>query len=1017
MIACRPPNTFHMIAAKLQGRVDESLRGPLLNGCSAVITNARSHVALTTLAVLLLTCRAGLSQRANNGGAPVAGPWTANEGRAVLVLHDQMPGIDPTHVRMLVDRLQEAGLPAGTISCAELADGAVLSPDRVDTLVLTNSSHFPAVAFGNLMTFLHGGGNIVLMGGRPFRQPIFRSGDAWRTPTEFAETLAGATRRTASLFSFDDGNVAQWQRGASNREAPTRIGTDIGHVGQALRLDLRDVTWYDVVGAVVNSEIPDAHNSLCLWAKADPGTPQLFVEMTERDGSRWSRAVDVTAEWRFYVLPATTFLFKAPGANAERGGKTDQLSVTRGAKVAVGLAKDRTPVVGSAHTLWIDEIGTLEAPSGLGAAQTGLSFRDAFDDYAVYRLDDTTSLRTHAAQDWLKTEFHLDGRVSGLSAVGFSSPHESTFVPLLAAEDTHGRVVGWAAGMLIHHAGLYAGSQWGLFGVEDPSFYTHVQTLDFIVELLRGFASEKWLDRARQEHAEASIDRLTLQCPAPPPLTIRDGHFVYPDGRRFFMIGVNYWNSFDTFYGGGVQWDVRRLERDFARMERAGINAIRIHGFNRFALPREPHRLDTFLELCRRHRIYVLAGIGLGDHSYLRDGKTAMQTEARRLAALLKDEPVILGYDLQNEPYWWKLAKAPVDNTTLGKRFPIPKGAWDEYFRSINVCEGNWTSTFPGLAGALPIPEDARLRRAYDAANAIMGAWIGWLVEAIRTEDITHPITVGYNTILDCLPANRPLDFVSHHVYETPEDLAHVTYNLTTLDRLRHIWPDRPITLGEFGYSSGDIIGAELLDIHTQAVGEIIHWLYALANDYDGAMKWQLCDANAAYQWRFATWRRTDPAVQRLRQRRFGMFWPDGTLEGRPKPIVHATRFLRECIDAGLMGGKLELSCAPNLIGTGYVFRGERVLFVGGSNCESTELSVTSPRPVNVMLRWDDHALTILATADATVVLRASHFLPGKHVTIGGPDRSVTLEDVGEGRIRIRLFEGRRVTLLARGNE
>ncbi len=755
----------------------------------------------------------------------------AQDEREICLLSERMPGLDETYVAMLADRLRSAAVPVRTITAEELASRAVLAPDRVKTVVLTNGTCLPAAAFENLMAFLRGGGNLLAMGGRAFRQPVVRCGDDWQTPAESAEA-----------------------------------------------------------------------------------------------GKR-------------------------------------------------------------------------------------LVFREAFDDYAVYDLSEVTCVRTHAAQDWLDTGLCWDGPVAGVSAVGFASPHESTFVPLLAAEDEHGRVRGWAASMLLHHAGQYAESQWGLFGVEDAAFYRDEQVLDLLVRILQGFHSGAWLKRARREDSATAVTGLELTAPKPPPLAIRDGHFVYPDGRRFFMIGVNMFNSFDTFYGGGVQWDVRRLQHDFARMERAGINAVRIHDFGRFAVAREPHRLETFLELCRRHGIYVLAAINVGRHGYLRDGKTAMQAEARRMARLLKDEPALLGYDLQNEPYWWEIAQAPFRGTALGEHFPVPGGAWDEYIRSLEVSEADWTTTFPGLEGPLPLPADPRLRRAYENVNAIMGTWIGWLVEAIRAEDAAHPITVGYNTILGCLPANAPLEFVSHHVYEHPRDLEHVRHNLTTFDRLGDIWSDRPITLGEFGYSSGDLLEGEHLDVYTQAVGEIVHWLYALAQGYDGAMKWQLCDATPAYQWRFATWHRDNPEAERLRERRFGMFWPDGTLEGRPKPIAYATRFLRDCVDEGLIGGDLELRRCANPIGTGYVFRGEKVLFVGGSEYCSSEMRVESRHSFNVMLRWDDRSMTILSTADATVTLDPEDITPGKRLGTAGRDARRALEDAGAGRVRLPLREGVPVTL------
>jgi len=612
---------------------------------------------------------------------------------------------------------------------------------------------------------------------------------------------------------------------------------------------------------------------------------------------------------------------------------------------------------------------------GWQPSEESLVFRYAFDEYSVYELHSVIRVCDWEEQDWLPVRFAMDGSFTGFSAVGFTTPHESVYVPLLAAQDTCQRVLGWAGGLLLHHAGPFAGSQWALFGVEDRSFYEGPQFTTLLVSILKTFQGGSLLNRALEEEASCEKEGLRLQSPPGAPLRIRDGHFTYPDGRRFFLVGVNFWSSFDTFYGGGVQWDADRLEKDFERMKRAGINAIRIHDFKRFAVEEQPYRWHTFLELCRRYQIYFLAGLSLGKHHFLEQGKTAMQDEARRFAKLLKDEPMLLGYDLQNEPYAWELSRAPFDDTTLAERFPVPKGAWQEYFLSLKVCEGHWTSTFPGLEGKLSVPEEPRLRQAYESTNALLAAWIGWLTEAIRSEDPTHPITVGYNTILDCLPANAPLDFVSHHVYEHPKDLEHVRINLTTMDRLKRIWPDRPITLGEFGYSSGDQMEEGYLDVYTQAVGEILHYLYALAHDYDGVMKWQLCDSDPNYQWRFATWRRTDPEEKRLRERRFGLFTPDGTPEGRAKPIAWATRFLRDAIDEGVAAGELELRSEDNPIATGYTFKGKNVLFIGGTQYFSPELTFRSDVPANVMLRWNDDQLVLMSTADTHLTLRPASFV------------------------------------------
>lgn len=60
--------------------------------------------------------------------------------------------------------------------------------------------------------------------------------------------------------------------------------------------------------------------------------------------------------------------------------------------------------------------------------------------------------------------------------------------------------------------------------------------------------------------------------------------------------------------------------------------------------------------------------------------------------------------------------------------------------------------------------------------------------------------------------------------------------NMTTFDRLAKVWPNKPVTLGEFGYSNGIVIpDGSYLDLHSSAVTEMISFLYPLAHDYEGS--------------------------------------------------------------------------------------------------------------------------------------------------------------------------------------
>jgi hypothetical protein len=294
--------------------------------------------------------------------------------------------------------------------------------------------------------------------------------------------------------------------------------------------------------------------------------------------------------------------------------------------------------------------------------------------------------------------------------------------------------------------------------------------------------------------------------------------------------------------------------------------------------------------------------------------------------------------------------------------------------------------------------------------NETLQLWMSRQIESIRKYDRRHLISVGYNSVLECLPANKQLSFVSHHVYDRPASYEKVMSNVTTLDRIAGVWPDRPITLGEFGYSNGVVNpDGSYLDFHTSAVGEMIHYLYALAHGYDGAMKWVLTD------WH---WDAIAKAAEKGRQTQiyeayFGMYYYDGNPHGlgRPKPICYSMKFLRDYVDGNGPVGTLDIKRAQTSIGTGYVYRAKNALFVGDSEYKSPELEFRSREPANVMLAWGGSGIKLMSTSDTTVSIAPERFLSrltSEGAKIEGHCGPIRKQN---GRISMRLYEGETIRI------
>ncbi len=888
----------------------------------------------------------------------------------VAILDDDIPGLDRELVGLIAASITSHGARVTRLDADSLASDERFDRETHDALILTNSPRFPRKAAANVERFLQSGGHLVLLGGHAYSDPVCRVRGEWTNRDGYAGALA-ETPTEASLFSFDQGDLSGWRRGTNNAVHRSQAVPAPGVSGQCLRLEIEGLSrWqWDTFGTYLDGPPSAGHDLLLFHARGGEKTPRFVVGVDETDGSRWVCPVDLTPQWRRVALGPDRFRFLKDGSPADRGKAGDRLRLDRAKRVSFGMADGIIDYPPGDHLIEIDEVGTARNDLGVTLADFAAPNSVCFDDYEVHALRDVVRVARWNGVEISPSSPH-EISIEGISAVGYTLWDRSRFEPVLVAQDQHRRTRGWALSELVHYDGAYKGGCWLLSGVTTPAFYRSSVFLlrlgGFLADLAdRGEASQENAVRRNEEMKQAALE---LTTPAPGPLTLSaDGRqFIGPDGRPFFMIGCNYIGSFDRKFFGGP-W-VRWLEEDFRKARDAGLNCMRIYGAS--VLYKDPAKLAALKECARKYGIYLL--IVVVDHTDLLT-REALEARARECAEAFKYEPMLLGYDLQNEPYTYKLAEISDGKMTLGEKYPLWK-RWGEYEQWAGLQIAGNFSSFPGVTG--PLPRNDEWGPVLDATDSIFREWITWQVDAIRAVDKTHPITVGYNSVFGCLPCNERLDFVSHHGYQAPKGLDGVQRNLTTLDRLRAVWPDRPISFGEFGYTNGMVLPDGYLDPHTSAVGEFLHWLYAYANDFSGCMKWVLTDHPLELSRQQCKWIPEDDLARHIDQGRFGFYWSDGTFEGRPKPLVSALRFFRDYVDAGGDRGSLVLHPADTRIGAGYVFRAPNALFVGEVRYQSPDLDFTSRDAANVLLWWDGAVLRLVSTADAKARVRLAAFLP-----------------------------------------
>ncbi|MGD9109300.1 MAG: hypothetical protein PVG93_00035 [Phycisphaerales bacterium] len=939
--------------------------------------------------------------------------------------------------------LNEKGFDADYIDYDNLCVEGGL--DKYDCLILTDSTRFPVSGRDNLLTFLKKGSDMVLLGGLAFKDSIWRMNDKWGTPKEHLQSVKSPENISSReiIFAFEDGNWQGWKRGATTKTNPTVLSSGQGPVGNCMKMEIKNISdWqWDNFTSMVPEKISAGHNAFVFHARATAQTNHLIFEVIEKDGSRWIGSVEITPDWKEHVVVLEDLkLFEQ---DLPENQKDAELKIEDVNEISLGLAYGIKPHIRGDHTIWIDQLATgeLKLPDEPDKNIEPLDL-PVFDDRNVYRFEYAPRMVTYEEQNVLRTKVNITGTFTGFSAITYEYPEVSRYIPLLSIRDRYSRNVGFACGLLVNYAGDFKNSNWLLFGIDSEFFYCGRDFLDITVELLNEMKQDALAARFMEEDRINKQKYLAVVSPAPSDfikLSNDKKHFILPDGRKFFALGCNYVGPFERKCEYGEDYfNSKRLEDDFRKARDAGINAFR---FWNFRIEDYPDRFKTIIELARKYQIYLI----LHPRAHPLPTDKELIDIFQKNAMLVSDETIVLGYDLMNEPQVTTVGsisingepseilkhnvyqrysadyfdKNWVDKVAQERSWP-ELGEWVQGRDALNLYAAYSMarryiekynppqdySCLYGLDGKLSVEDD--YKDFISALDKTFRDWILFHKEAIHKLDSNHFITVGYNTSLAVLPANNLLDFASHHIYQMPYSYEDMQKCVTTFDRLRAFWPDKPITIGEFGFTTGlKLSNGTYLDPYTASVAEMIVFLYAFSHDYSGAYLWMLSEwpiANIKYN---APWISPDRYIY---ESRFGLYQYDGTTRGKPKPIAHATRFFREYIDTHELGdGTLDVIQADTPVKTSYVFTDKDALFVGGTKYSSERLNFQSALPVNVMLRWNYEWLKAMATADVEITINLSEFGFSNISEIKIDGRYDKLVKTGS-IIKLKLLEGQIVT-------
>ncbi len=684
-----------------------------------------------------------------------------------------------------------------------------------------------------------------------------------------------------------------------------------------------------------------------------------------------------------------------------------------------------------------------------GNGKLGLPLYFYYDTYQMWDLTGTRSIRPAEGREDRYASGRYDGSLSGWSALAYMYPGASEAYPILNAYDGNGKLLGRAAAVLANYAGEYAGSEWGIFGAISDAYYKSTAFGAALSSMLGEMADNRFFQDGYALNSSRMQTTTTFKVTSTQPsgfIRIKDQVFIKPDGNPLFLIGTNYTAPicYMSGYGAGGSVNIDAIEADFRKASEAGINYFRIWSLTYD----NPVACTAVKEFSRRYGIYLEIVL---PHPTAYADSTEYTSVLRKNAEFWKNDTMVIGYDLANEPFITTIGgmtdhgaaspaiefkayttappsllsssdKSWCDAAVAGNYWPecsslisaaLKKELWGlKVLFDKPVRAHYWNgqdeqySTYPGYTGGNLTVDDPYVP-ALEAVNETFRIWIDGAVQAIRSADPNHFITVGYNYAYSLLDCNDALDFTNVHVYDPPKSMQNVLNNLTTLDRMDLRWGDKPVTAGEFGVSCAYVMpDGKYMDPYTEAVCDIMLYLYSYAKGYAGAANWQLNETPVSGMLRGMPWLASYTDEAKLAQERIGLYTYDDTYGGLAKPLAKTLSFFASYVKEHGTGeaAAFKLLSGGTRIGAGYEFLSPNAVFAGTTAYSSDRLSFKSTKAANVMVIHSGNAIRLMSTASCKVsVNTAMYGIQPSQAAVTGKKGAVTS---GGDFLTVELYEG-----------
>lgn len=406
-------------------------------------------------------------------------------------------GNEPQYSTSVKSTLEAAGYSV-TVYDYNTQPSEVFNISKNNLVVIAGASEVPNGTPTAAGRYLEGGGKILALGGPVFKDILYKIGDSFMTRSEYLSDYAAKVSDKSLLIDFSESNaLRKLTRSTNDMKSPQH--KEIGDFGRGndttLKVFIENLTSWDLVNS--KCSVPANHDAVAFWAKGDSATSGLYIEFSEKDGSRWYATVELTTEWQYYVVPESKFtIWDSPF----RAGTSFDLS--NAVLCGAGFAMTGQVIPTGPHTFYLDEFSTIKNTLTELAADAEAAIDGFSPLYELYPITNGANVNAHDNQIFIadaayKLPSSMFSCSPGRQAIGFDTGRVSRFIPLLEVTDSKGLHSGYLAWVYRFTSttdinGTRERSAAGVIATDDPAFYNEAG-LSVVLGTVRTLLSENYI--------------------------------------------------------------------------------------------------------------------------------------------------------------------------------------------------------------------------------------------------------------------------------------------------------------------------------------------------------------------------------------------------------------------------------------------------------------------------------------------------------------------------------------------